>query len=58
MNQEARCIYHGSIYELVCCTKTRAKIRSRCAEFAKRVWFRRVYTNTKWVRLDEIVELT
>jgi hypothetical protein len=57
MNQEARCIYHGSIYELVCCTKTRAKIRSRCAEFAKRVWFRRVYLNTKWVHISEITEL-
>jgi len=53
-----KCIYHGSIYELVCVTKKRAKIRSRCAEFRKRVWFRTVYTNTRWVKLSEIVELT
>jgi hypothetical protein len=57
MLEVSRCIYHGSIYELVCCTKTRAKIRSLCAEFYKRVWFRKVYTNTKWVPISEITEL-
>ena len=48
------CIYQGKRYELVCENGKRVKIRSDHAEFVKRVWFKKVYTNTKWVPLKDV----